>query len=70
VDVSASQLSNKIGFEMEQVGDRIDVTANILDSAAQPLELRADLQLTVPEEPELQLKTENRPHLFERSWAT
>ena len=25
VDVSASQLSNKIGFEMEQVGDRIDV---------------------------------------------
>jgi len=58
VDVSASQLSNKIGFEMEQVGDRIDVTANILDSAAQPLELEADLQLTVPEETELQLKTE------------
>jgi DUF4097 and DUF4098 domain-containing protein YvlB len=43
---------------MEQVGDRIDVTANILDSAAQPLELEADLQLTVPEETELQLKTE------------
>jgi DUF4097 and DUF4098 domain-containing protein YvlB len=58
VDISASQLSNKIGFEMEQVGDRIDVTANILDSAAQPLELEADLQLTVPEETELQLKTE------------
>ncbi len=58
VDISASQLSNKIGFEMEQVGDRIDVTANILDSATQPLELEADLQLTVPEETELQLKTE------------
>jgi len=58
VDISVSQLSNKIGFEMEQVGDRIDVTANILDSAAQPLELEADLQLTVPEETELQLKTE------------
>jgi DUF4097 and DUF4098 domain-containing protein YvlB len=58
VDISASQLSNKIGFQMEQVGDRIDVTANILDSAAQPLELEADLQLTVPEETELQLKTE------------
>src|SRR5437667_2526525 len=43
---------------MEQAGDRIDVTANILDSAAQPLELEADLQLTVPEETELQLKTE------------
>jgi DUF4097 and DUF4098 domain-containing protein YvlB len=58
VDISVSQLSNKIGFEMEQVGDRIDVTANILDAAAQPLELEADLQLTVPEETELQLKTE------------
>src|SRR5258708_39915163 len=50
VDISTSQISNKIGFEMEQVGDRIDVTASILDLAAQPLELEADLQLTVPEE--------------------
>jgi len=58
VDISASQISNKIGFEMEQVGDRIDVTASILDPAAQPLELEADLQLSVPEETELQLKTE------------
>ena len=58
VDISATQLSDKIGFQMEQVGDRIDVTANILDSTAQPLELEADLQLTVPEETELQLKTE------------
>jgi len=58
VDIFASQLSNKIGFQMEQVGDRIDVTASILDLAAPPLELEADLQLTVPEETELQLKTE------------
>src|SRR5258708_36730829 len=58
VDISTSQISNKIGFEMEQVGDRIDVTASILDTAAQPLELEADLQLSVPEETELQLKTE------------
>ena len=58
VDISASQISNKIGFEMEQVGDRIDVTASILDAAAQPLELEADPQLSVPEETELQLKTE------------
>ena len=58
VDVVGTQASNKIGFEIEQVGDRIDVTASILDSAAQPLELEANLQLTVPEETELQLKTE------------
>src|SRR5260370_23134830 len=58
VDVLASQTSDKIGFDMEQAGDRIDVTANILDSSAQPTELAANLQLTVPEETELQLKTE------------
>lgn len=58
VDVVANQTSNKIGFEMEQVGDRIDVTASVLDASAQPLELEASLQLTVPEETELQLKTE------------
>src|SRR5712691_8772226 len=58
VDVVANQTSNKIAFEMEQVGDRIDVTARVLDASAQPLELEASLQLTVPEETELQLKTE------------
>lgn len=58
VDVVGTQSSNKIGFEIEQVGDRVDVTSNILDPAGQPLELEANLQLTVPEETELQLKTE------------
>jgi hypothetical protein len=58
VDIVGTQASNKIGFDIEQVGDRVDVTANVLDGAAQPLELEADLQLTVPEETELQLKTE------------
>src|SRR5882672_11316851 len=33
VDVVASQTSDKIGFDMEQAGDRIDVTANILDAS-------------------------------------
>src|SRR5712691_10068882 len=55
VDILASQTSDKIGFDMEQVGDRIDVTANVLDASAQPAELAASLQLTVPEETELQL---------------
>ena len=58
VDVVGTQSSNKIGFEIEQVGDRIDVTASVLDANAQPLDLQANLQLTVPEETELQLKTE------------
>jgi DUF4097 and DUF4098 domain-containing protein YvlB len=58
VDVIANQNSGKIGFEMEQAGDRIDVTANVLDSNAQPIELETSLQLAVPEETELQLKTQ------------
>ena len=59
VDVLATQSSDKIAFDMEQVGDRIDVTANVIDASAQPRELETSLQLNVPEETELQLKTEN-----------
>src|SRR5271155_3563758 len=50
VDVVGTQTSNKIGFEIEQVGDRVDVTSTILEPGADPLELQANLQLTVPEE--------------------
>jgi DUF4097 and DUF4098 domain-containing protein YvlB len=58
VDIVATQNSEKVGLEIEQVGDRIDVTSNILDASAQPQELETNLQLSVPEETELQLKTE------------
>ncbi len=58
VAVIASQTSNKITLDMEQAGDRIDIIANIVDAAAQAGELETSLQLTVPEETELQLKTE------------
>jgi DUF4097 and DUF4098 domain-containing protein YvlB len=58
VDVIATQNSNKIAIDMEQVGDRVDVTAAILDASAQPLELETSLQISVPEETELQLKTQ------------
>jgi Putative adhesin len=58
VAIVGTQSSNKIGFDIEQVGDRVDVIANVLNPAAQPLELEANLQLTVPEETELQLKSE------------
>src|SRR5882762_8694994 len=47
VDVVASQTSGKIGFEMEQAGDRIDVTANILDARSEEhtSELQSHLNL-------------------------
>src|SRR5215472_169759 len=59
VVVVANVTSKKVGFAMEQAGDRVDVTASILDASAPPLDLETSLQLTVPEETELQLKTEN-----------
>jgi DUF4097 and DUF4098 domain-containing protein YvlB len=58
VVVSGSRASDKIAVDIEQAGDRIDVTSSILDAGAQPEELETNLQLTVPEETELQLRTQ------------
>jgi DUF4097 and DUF4098 domain-containing protein YvlB len=59
VVVSASQPSNKIGLDMEQADNRIDVTASVLDSSAQESDLSENIQLTVPEETELQIKSQS-----------
>ena len=58
VIVAATQASNRIGIETENAGDRVDITATVLDPAAPPSELEANFQLTVPEETELQLRTQ------------
>jgi DUF4097 and DUF4098 domain-containing protein YvlB len=58
VIIAGTQASNKINIETEQAGERVDVTATVLDSAAQPAELEANFQITVPEETELQLRTQ------------
>jgi DUF4097 and DUF4098 domain-containing protein YvlB len=58
VVVSASQPSDKIGLDMEQADDRIEVTANILKTSSQQSDLTENIQLTVPEETELQIKTQ------------
>ncbi len=59
VVVSASQPSNKIALDMEQADNRIDVTASVLDSSAQESDLSENIQLTVPEETELQIKSQS-----------
>jgi DUF4097 and DUF4098 domain-containing protein YvlB len=58
VVIAGSQASNKVNVEIEQVGDRIDVNTTILDTAAQADDLEANFQITVPEETELQLRTQ------------
>jgi hypothetical protein len=58
VVVFASQSSDKIGLDMEQADERIEITANILDPSAPQSDLTENIQLTVPEETELQIKTQ------------
>jgi DUF4097 and DUF4098 domain-containing protein YvlB len=58
VVLSGTQASNKIMIDSEQAGDRIGVSSTLLDPTAQLTEMEADFQLTVPEETELQLKTQ------------
>src|SRR5262244_366236 len=58
VTVIGSQLSNKIGVETEQADDRIEVTATVLDPSAPAAELEENFALSVPEETELQIKTQ------------
>jgi DUF4097 and DUF4098 domain-containing protein YvlB len=58
VVIAGTQASNKINIETEQVGERVDVSTTILDTAAQAAELEANFQITVPEETELQLRTQ------------
>jgi DUF4097 and DUF4098 domain-containing protein YvlB len=58
VIVSATQASNKITIETEQADERVDIIATVLDNSAPANELEANFQLTVPEEAELQLRTQ------------
>jgi DUF4097 and DUF4098 domain-containing protein YvlB len=58
VVITGTQGSSKINIESEQVGDRVDVTSELVDASAQAPEMEANFQLTVPEETELQLKTQ------------
>jgi DUF4097 and DUF4098 domain-containing protein YvlB len=58
VIVASTQASNKVNLEYESAGDRIDVSAKVADAAAQPSDLEVNFQLTVPEETELELRTQ------------
>ena len=53
-----TRASDKVDIEAEQAGDRVDISARIQDKAAQPVDLNTDFELTVPEETELQLKSQ------------
>jgi len=58
VIVSSTAIADKVAIDIEQVGDRIDISASSLGSSPLPHEVEANFQLTVPEQTELQLKTQ------------
>jgi DUF4097 and DUF4098 domain-containing protein YvlB len=55
---STTSSADKVAVDIEQVGDRIDVSASSLASSNSPHEVEANFQLTVPEQTELRLRTQ------------
>lgn len=58
VVVGSTAKRDKVEIDVEQVSDRIDISASPMDPKAQPSDVEANFQLTVPEQTELQLKTQ------------
>lgn len=69
VVVIGNHASNKLEIDTEQVENRIEVTSHVLDTAAQPAELEANFDITVPEESELQVRTGSGTILVERVYG-
>ena len=66
VVVSSSFVPGNVEVDIEQVGDRIDISASSLTTSTQPHDAEANFSLTVPEETELQLKTQTGLILVEQ----
>lgn len=59
VQVLGNHASDKVEIDTEQAGNRIEVVTHVLDSKATSDELKADLQISVPEESELRIRTDS-----------
>jgi DUF4097 and DUF4098 domain-containing protein YvlB len=66
VVVNTSSVPGKVSIDAEQVGDRIEINATSLVNSSQPHEVEANFSLTVPEETELQLRTQTGLILVEQ----
>jgi DUF4097 and DUF4098 domain-containing protein YvlB len=66
VVVVSSFAPGKVEVDIEQVGDRIDINASALTTSTQPHDNEANFTLTVPEQTELQLKTQTGLILVEQ----
>jgi len=67
VVVTTTSVPGKVSIESEQVGDRIDINAtSLMNDSSQPHEVEANFQLLVPEQTELQLRTQTGLILVEQ----
>src|SRR5271166_3883126 len=66
VVVTSTSVPGKVAIEVEQVGDRIDINASSLVPSSEPHEVEANFQLLVPEQTELQLRTQTGLILVEQ----
>jgi DUF4097 and DUF4098 domain-containing protein YvlB len=66
VVVTSTSVAGKVAIDIEQVGDRIDINATGLEASTGPHDVEANFQLVVPEQTELQLKTQTGLILVEQ----
>jgi hypothetical protein len=66
VVVTSTFLPGKVEVDIEQVGDRIDINSSALTDSTAPHDSEANFQLLVPEQTELQLKTQTGLILVEQ----
>ncbi len=67
VIVTITSVPGKVSIDAEQVGDRIDINAtSLVNASQQPHEVEANFQLMVPEQTELQLRTQTGLILVEQ----
>lgn len=66
VDVTSTSVPGIVSIDIEQVGDRIDINASSTVSSNDPHDVEANFQLVVPEQTELQLKTQTGLILVEQ----
>jgi len=64
--VVAEHKSEKVEVDVEKVRNRIDITTHVLEQSVTPAELKADYEITVPEETELQIKNDAGMVIVER----
>jgi DUF4097 and DUF4098 domain-containing protein YvlB len=55
VMVVATRPNNEVDLEMDQLGNRIDITTHQVSESVAPADLHADYEISVPEDAELQI---------------